>query len=303
MDSLKNLVLTFTKNIHIFLIVWILSFILLASVSYIIPEKYQAKMVLVTSEDSRSQLQSIGGAGALASLAGVSIKSEASRSQKALAKIKSKSFFIDIIANHGEQILPSLIAAKNYDRESGILGFNKEIYSNSIWYEKKDFDLNGNVFVDKAFNSYLLGLRVTENRTSRIITITYDHISPEFSYEMLKIILERMNESQRNADQMEAEFAIDFINNSLELHANNELKRAASDLLERQLVTLMITESRKYYLLEPIDGPHIPASRSFPSRTLIVLLGESLITMLLFLWLYFRNDLRSVYTNIKSQSN
>ena len=127
MDSLKNLVLTFTKNIHIFLIVWILSFILLASVSYIIPEKYQAKMVLVTSEDTRSQLQSIGGAGALASLAGVSIKSEASRSQIALAKIKSKSFFIDIIANHGEQILPSLIAAKNYDRESGILGFNKKI--------------------------------------------------------------------------------------------------------------------------------------------------------------------------------
>ena len=79
---------------------------------------------------------------------------------------------------------------------------------------------------------------------------------------------------------MEAEYAIDFINSSLGRYSNEEVIRSASDLLERQLVTLMVTKSKKYYLLEPIDGPHIPAKRNFPSRTMIVLVGEIIISMI-----------------------
>ena len=134
---------------------------------------------------------------------------------------------------------------------------------------------------------------------SKIITITYDHISPEFSYKILEIILEQINKSQRDADQTEAEFVIDFINNSLDNYSNEQLKGSAINLLERQLVKLMITKSKKYYLLEPLDGPHIPAKRSFPSRSLIVLLGETLITLILFLWLFFRKDQVNVDTVTK----
>ena len=302
MNSLKDLVLTFTKNIQIFLIVWIISFILLVLVSYIIPEKYQAKMILVTSEDSRNQFQSMGSAGALASLAGVSIESDASRSQKALTKIVSKSFFKDMISNHGDYLLPALVAPKNYEKENGTLRFNEKKYANGLWYGNKDFDLSDKIFVEEAFENYLKSLRVNENRMSKIITITYDHISPEFSYKILDIILQQINKSQRDADQTEAEFVIDFINNSLDDYSNEQLKGSAINLLERQLVKLMVTKSKKYYLLEPIDGPHIPAKRSFPSRSLIVLLGETLISLILFLWLFFRNDQVNIDTVTKSNT-
>jgi uncharacterized protein involved in exopolysaccharide biosynthesis len=302
MNSIRKLLYIFRINVHIFLIVWVLSFILLALVSYAIPEKYQAKMILVTSEDSRNQFQSMGSAGALASLAGVSIESDASRSQKALTKIVSKSFFKDMISNHGDYLLPALVAPKNYEKESGILRFNEKKYANGVWYGKKDFDLSDKIFVEEAFENYLKSLRVNENRMSKIITITYDHISPEFSYEILEIILEQINKSQRDADQTEAEFVIDFINNSLDNYSNEQLKGSAINLLERQLVKLMITKSKKYYLLEPIDGPHIPAKRSFPSRSLIVLLGETLISLILFLWLFFRNDQVNIDTFTKSNT-
>ena len=301
MNSIRKLLYIFRINVHIFLIVWVLSFILLALVSYAIPEKYQAKMILVTSEDSRNQFQSMGSAGALASLAGVSIESDASRSQKALTKIVSKSFFKDMISNHGDYLLPALVAPKNYEKESGILRFNEKKYANGVWYGKKDFDLSDKIFVEEAFENYLKSLRVNENRMSKIITITYDHISPEFSYKILEIILGQINKSQRDADQTEAEFVIDFINNSLDSYSNEQLKGSAINLLERQLVKLMITKSKKYYLLEPIDGPHIPAKRSFPSRSLIVLLGETLISLILFLWLFFRND--QVNIDIVTKSN
>lgn len=300
MNSIRKLLYTFRINIHIFLIVWVLSFILLALVSYAIPEKYQAKMILVTSEDSRNQFQSMGSAGALASLAGVSIESDASRSQKALTKIVSKSFFKDMISNNGDYLLPALVAPKNYEKESGTLRFNEKKYANGVWYGKKDFDLSDKIFVEEAFENYLKSLRVNENRMSKIITITYDHISPEFSYRILEIILEQINKSQRDADQTEAEFVIDFINNSLDNYSNEQLKGSAINLLERQLVKLMITKSKKYYLLEPIDGPHIPAKRSFPSRSLIVLLGETLVSLILFLWLFFRNDQVNIDTVTKS---
>ena len=302
MNSIRKLLYIFRINVHIFLIVWVLSFILLALVSYAIPEKYQAKMILVTSEDSRNQFQSMGSAGALASLAGVSIESDASRSQKALTKIVSKSFFKDMISNHGDYLLPALVAPKNYEKESGILRFNEKKYANGVWYGKKDFDLSDKIFVEEAFENYLKSLRVNENRMSKIITITYDHISPEFSYKILEIILEQINKSQRDADQTEAEFVIDFINNSLDNYSNEQLKGSAINLLERQLVKLMITKSKKYYLLEPIDGPHIPAKRSFPSRSLIVLLGETLISLILFLWLFFRNDQVNIDTFTKSNT-
>ena len=299
MNSISKLVYTFWTNVHIFLIVWVVSFILLALVSYAIPEKYQAKMILVTSEDSRNQFQSMGSAGALASLAGVSIESDASRSQKALTKIVSKSFFKDMISNHGDYLLPALVASKNYEKENGTLRFNEKKYANGLWYGKNDFDLSDKIFVEEAFENYLKSLRVNENRMSKIITITYDHISPEFSYKILEIILEQINKSQRDADQTEAEFVIDFINNSLDNYSNEQLKGSAINLLERQLVKLMITKSKKYYLLEPLDGPHIPAKRSFPSRSLIVLLGETLITLILFLWLFFRKDQVNVDTVTK----
>ena len=65
----------------------------------------------------------------------------------------------------------------------------------------------------------------------------------------------------------------------------------------------MVTKSKKYYLLEPIDGPHIPAKRNFPSRTMIVIGGEIILTMILFLWLYFRNEFKNLYTSIKEESN
>lgn len=302
MNSIRKLLYIFRINVHIFLIVWVLSFILLALVSYAIPEKYQAKMILVTSEDSRNQFQSMGSAGALASLAGVSIESDASRSQKALTKIVSKSFFKDMISNHGDYLLPALVAPKNYEKESGILRFNEKKYANGVWYGKKDFDLSDKIFVEEAFENYLKSLRVNENRMSKIITITYDHISPEFSYKILEIILGQINKSQRDADQTEAEFVIDFINNSLDSYSNEQLKGSAINLLERQLVKLMITKSKKYYLLEPIDGPHIPAKRSFPSRSLIVLLGETLISLILFLWLFFRNDQVNIDTVTKSNT-
>lgn len=302
MDSLKNLILTFTTNFKIFLLMWVLSFLILVGVSYAIPEKYQSQMTLVTSEDSKGDFQSLGSAGALASLAGISLDSEVSRSQIALAKIRSKSFFIDVVNNHADQILPGLVAAKSYDKTEGKILFDDKIYFNNVWYGNKDFDIFEKVFIQEAFLKYLKQLRVSENRLSRLITVSYDHISPEFSYQMLKIILDQMNTSERNADQLEAEYAIDFINGSLTRYSNEEVRRSASDLIERQLVTLMVTKSKKYYLLEPIDGPHIPAKRNFPSRTMIVIGGEIIVTMILFLWLYFRNEFKVLFTSIKEES-
>ena len=197
MDSVKNLILTFTKNIRIFFIVWVVSFLFLALISYIIPEKYKAEMILVTSEDSKGEFQSLGSAGALASLAGISLDTEVSRSQIALAKIRSKSFFIDMINNHSDQILPGIVAARTYDRKEGKLSFNEKIYSDGVWYGSKSFDIYEKVFVEEAFEKYLKDLRVSENRLSRLITVSYNHISPEFSYEMLQIILEQMNTSEK----------------------------------------------------------------------------------------------------------
>ena len=67
MDSLKNLILTFTNNLKIFFITWVVSFLILAGISFIIPEIYKSEMTLVTSEDSKGEFQSLGSAGALAS--------------------------------------------------------------------------------------------------------------------------------------------------------------------------------------------------------------------------------------------
>lgn len=302
MDSLKNLILTFTNNLKIFFITWVVSFLILAGISFIIPEIYKSEMTLVTSEDSKGEFQSLGSAGALASLAGISLDSEVSRSQIALAKIRSKSFFIEVINNHADQILPGLVAAKSYNKRDKEIIYNEKIYSNGVWYGNKDYDIFEKVFIEEAYLKYLKNLRVNENRLTRLITVSYDHVSPAFAYEILRIILDQINKSERNTDQMEAEYAIDFINSSLGRYSNEEVRRSASDLLERQLVTLMVTKSKKYYLLEPIDGPHIPAKRNFPSRTMIVLVGEIIISMILFLWLYYRQELKVLFASIEVES-
>ena len=92
MNKLIPLVTNFTSNLRLFIKVWIATFFLLVIFTFLVKEQYQSEMILSPTEDSKGELQSMGSAGALASLAGIALETDVSRSTKAISKMRSKSF-------------------------------------------------------------------------------------------------------------------------------------------------------------------------------------------------------------------
>ena len=303
MNKLIPLVTNFTSNLRLFVKVWIATFFVLVIFTFLVKEQYQSEMILSPTEDSKGELQSIGSAGALASLAGIALETDVSRSTKAISKMRSKSFFIELIESYGDELLVGIVAARSYNKSKNQLNYRKSIYNSGIWYGDKEFNIFDEVFVDNAYEKYIRMLRINENRLSGLITVNFRHVSPNFSYRALSMILEQINESARVQDKTEAEYAINFLSTSFNEYGNEPLRKSASILLERQLKIIMLANSKKSYLLETLDGPHVPVTRYFPSRTITVLMGEILISVLLYLYLFFKESILSFFREINAHSS
>ena len=121
------------------LIILITSFFALSSVLYALSltNFYKSEAILSVAEQSidRNPLSGMGG---LASMAGISLPSSGEdKSEIAIKTIQSRAFLKHLITF--ENVLPSIMAAKSYDRKSKKILFDQEIYNeNNLTIRKKE---------------------------------------------------------------------------------------------------------------------------------------------------------------------
>ncbi len=230
-----------------------------------LPNLYTTSSLLYAVQKSgQSESSSRGSLGNILSLAGGAAAGGGERAQLAYAIIKSREFFYHLTTI--DDTLPKLIAASNYDPATGKLSYDKNLYDS----ERNEWKLS----LTEAYDEhYRKSLKVGLNSKTGFISLSFDHISPEFSYEFIQLIINELNSLARGKDIKEATDAIEYLKNDLENYSQIGIQAAVGQLIESQLKTKMLANVRMNYLLEPIDSPILADMKAKPYRAKIVALS------------------------------
>jgi uncharacterized protein involved in exopolysaccharide biosynthesis len=273
--SMRDLVGIFKKNKQ-WMLITILAFFVVSSIYiFLTPNTYKASALLSIVDDTEaggSGFQTMATRyGGLASIAGVSLgQDNDSKTDFIIATIKSRNFFEHMI--NTLDILPSLAAAKSYDVniKKLILDSDKYDEKNKVWIDEKP----GMEIAHERF--FLSNLTVSENNKTGFISLAFEHISPEFSYEITNAILAEANNLVRLQHMEEAARSLSYLNAALKDTLEIGTKSSITTLIEAQLKIQMLTKVRKNYILRPIDKPYLPERKAAPSRLKFIVLSSLL---------------------------
>ena len=226
---------------------------------------------------------SISGLGGLASIAGINISPVGVQGPMYINTIRSRSFLKHLLSVD-ENVLPSLVAAESYDKESKKLKFNSDVYdaANKKWLSTKPTHI-------QIFGTYLRAVNVDFHEIRQTMDVSVEHISPIFAYEFLDLIIREADSLLRQRDMQRSSEALEYLTSEHSKISLLNIKSSINQLILSQLQTQMMTRVGSNYVVNVMDPPFIPISTSKPSRSLIRLMGITLGLVVGILLVIFRH--------------
>ena len=250
--------------------------VLVVLYSLSLPNIYTGKalLVAVSAQDSvSSSVQELSG---LASLAGISISDSSDTSAVALEKINTLSFFEEKIL---PQIsLPNLFAVKSWDPKSNTIIYDTEIYdaSNNIWVREVELPKTPEPSSQESHRSFEDHLSVYQDPKTSFISISIDHQSPFIAKKWADLVVNEINSYFREKDRLEANFAVNYLNNEIYNTRLSEVKEVIAAVLAQQIQQLTLIEANINYVFDYIDPPVVMEKKSSPRRAMICIIGALL---------------------------
>lgn len=233
--------------------------VMAAAVSLLMPEKYEASMVLSPVDDDGGKL---GRAGAifsqfsgLASLGGFSVGASG-RKAAAVATLQSHGLIEDFIRN--KDLLPILFAD---DWDAGKKGWKIDDPEKmpTVWKAEKLFSKSV--------------LRVSEDKKSGLLTLTIEWTDPVLAAQWAKELVEQTNLKLRAKAINESDTNIAYLNEQLAKTSVLELQKAIYSLIETEIKKVMIANGSEEFAFRVVDPARVAEERTSPKRTLITLVG------------------------------
>ena len=267
-------VLKMTRKL-IFKIITIFA-ILSTAYSLILTDYYKSEALLLARSSSETQggLSQYSG---LAAIAGLSLPSTGEdKAAQTIELIKSRNFVRHLLTF--DDILPSIMAAKSYDRDSKEILFDQKLYNSEskTWNRKP---INNRIIPSylEAHEHYIENmLSIYKDDETGFISIHIEHISPIFAKNFLDLIIQETNELLRRKDMEESMQGLEYLTSELSKTPFIEMKESINALIESQLETQMMTKINQDYILKEIEPPFIPEEASRPNRILIIILSTIL---------------------------
>ena len=253
----------------------------IASVSYALylPNIYQADAVLYPS-DLKSQTMrrnNTAGLQGIASLAGVNIVSgESAKTDFAIAVLESKSFITDFIKNHN--LKAPLFAIKEWDEKTGNEIFDSALYNidTKKWLINSETNESKEPTELEAYDRFVQNLSIFNDIETGIITVSYEFISPVRAKHWVDMLIRDLNNVVRDKDVLLANKSIAYLEVKLEETNVVDIKNMFFKLIEDQIRTRLLAETKNDYVFEIIDPPVIEEKKIKPSRALICIFGAFL---------------------------
>tara|TARA_B100000212_G_scaffold220598_1_gene167062 strand:- start:2393 stop:3316 length:924 start_codon:yes stop_codon:yes gene_type:complete len=265
------------KNKLLIICLALLFSIIFYGVSKVIPDQYRSSTLLQinSSNNENSAMSSLASQyGGLASLAGISLPSSSGdKSQYVIETARSREFVEHLMTF--EMVTENIIAADSYNKSNKKIVYDPDLYDfeNKKWIRslKKFRQVEPSIL--EVHKELLKNLTVTKDLDSGFITISYTHLSPVFSKELIDLIVDQINEVSRDKDLEESEKALVFLENQLTQYQQVELIKSINAMIKSQLQTKMMANISDDYLVKTIDKPYVPEIKSFPSRVFFAALG------------------------------
>ncbi|HBY86088.1 MAG TPA: LPS O-antigen length regulator [Colwellia sp.] len=257
------------------------------------PNIYKASAILAPASDESSGMGGMAGQlGGLASMAGISLGGGGGTDKTALALeiVKSRSFVEAFINKH--DLLVPLMASKNWDMATDTLILDDELYdkANKKWLREVKAPKKPEPSSWEAYQAFSQLVTAAQDKTTSMVNIDIAFYSPSIAKQWLTWLIQDINESMREQDQIEAKASIDYLTEQLVNIKVATMETVFYQLIEEQTKNMMLTMVKKEYALKTIDPAQVPDTKDKPKRALIVVLGTMLggiLSVLIVLIRYF----------------
>ena len=257
-----------------------------ASVFYAInqPNIYKSEALLAPAEqDKAGGLGALAGQfGGLASLAGVNLGSAGGvdKTQMALEVLKSRQFTSEFIKKHN--ILPDLMAAKTWNRETNTVIYDEELYiaEQDKWIREAELPFKPEPSMQEAYKKFSKIISASTDKETGMVKISIEHVSPTVAQQWVEWLIQDINKTMKQRDVQEAIKSTDFLTQQLEQTKIADIRAVLYKLVEEQTKTIMFAKVRDEYVFKTIDAALVPEEKFKPKRALICVLGVLLGGML-----------------------
>lgn len=244
-----------------------------------IPNIYKSEAKLAPVEVSSNISNLMKNYGTLASFAGVNLPNEDadSNSVQALEKLKSLSFFENNFLPN--IFLPNLMAFDSWNPSSNSIQYKNNLYDseNHIWVRKVSFPKNIIPSAQESFITFKENhFSIIEDANSGLLTLSVKHQSPYIAKNWAELIVKEINLFYRLKDKLEAQKAVNYLNEQIKETNFAEIKEVLAELLQQETQKLTLIEVNESYVFDFIDPPAVMELKSEPARALICILGALL---------------------------
>lgn len=277
---------------------WIIIFFVfictLASVFYALslPNIYKSEVTLAPVSEN-SSMRVPGQLGGLAALAGVSIgASGPDKTSIAIEVLKSRNFIGDFVEKH--DLYATVMAVTEWNSAENKIIFNSELYdsTNSKWVRKVSYPFLPKPSRLEAYSAFNSIFSVSQDKTSGLIKVSVEHLSPFVAKNILDLLITEINEEMRQRDLSEASHSITYLNQQISQTNLSEARTMLYSLVEEQTKVLMLGNVRSEYVFKTLDPAVVAEAKSKPRRSVIVLLTAVLATLLSTLLVLLRHFIR-----------
>lgn len=209
--------------------------------------------------------------GGIAAMAGIKIGgSGVDDAEFSIRVIQSRDFIAKFIEKH--DLKPLLFAVKRWDKYNNEIIFDENIYDikQKKWTRKIKPPRNAEPSILEATTEFQNRLAVTKDKLTSIVTITFEHQSPEVAKVWLEKLIAALNEERRRTDIEQAQRAIEYINSQVNQTEIVEVKNVLYQLIEEQTKTLMLAKVKENYAMLIVQSPVISEEKVKPARAVIV---------------------------------
>jgi LPS O-antigen subunit length determinant protein (WzzB/FepE family) len=243
-----------------------------------LPNIYHSSALLSPVGNQSSMNQALRSYGGLANIAGINLPSsgDASKTDKALEKLESLSFFTENIMPNIH--LPDLMAIESWDAVNNTIVYNEKLFNEEkqLWVRDFQYPKNQIPSAQESFKVFKGSLKVVKDNKNGFISISVNHQSPYVAKVWVELIVDQLNYFYRLKDRLEAEAAVDYLNIQIAQTSFTEIKQVIAQLLQQKTQQLTLIEVNDFYVFDYIDPPSVMEEKAEPSRAIICILGALL---------------------------
>ena len=284
--DLRELFLVFWQARLSIVLITLIGAILSVGYALSLPNIYTAEAVIAPKAEGSGLSGLSTQFGGLAGLAGIDLGGGgASKTQVAIATLKSRSFFAEYIY---EDVLVALMAAEAWDRESENLILNPNIYDSSsqTWVRGGQ---SPKPSVQEAYKVFSGHLMVAQDKSTTFVTVGVKHQSPSVARDWVVAVLDGIEDSVREKEVQEAERSILFLKAQSLENSLVSLNEVFASLIEEQTKKIVLAKASEEYVFEVIESPVVAEDKSGPKRSTICMVGTLLFGMFSVLFVLIRH--------------